>query len=472
MQRHAAFEHGGEGFWLFARGDDGRGGRGGRRRRCVGRNGLFFLDFGLGFGFSDEFRLGSCRGHFGLLGLDGHFRLFFDDFGHRGRWGDFFGFEEQIVHRGRSRRRGCRSRSGRGNAFFTFRRRGGHHFHRRRGGGVRVELREAEAADQRDGDGVSEFRIDGETEEHVRGIGHVFAQRFHDAFRFEQRERFATGDVHEQRLRLAQKSALIDERALQRLLHGFRAAILAAGLAKAEQAATVRGAKCGGEVIEAQLHQSRRGGDGGDGAQGLRDELVGLREGFLDAILRQHELAHAIVFKQDERVAALLQEFERFLRLADAAAAFKAERHGRDDDDERAGVLRDLRDDRCGAAAGAAAESGADEDDVMPVDGLADLLAAEKRGLAAEIGITTGADALHDFDAELHLHGCHAVAEHAHVRVHADERGLDNAVERDAIDDIGAGAADADDANARGCERGGTAVAVGAMIFDHKKRCC
>jgi hypothetical protein len=46
------------------------------------------------------------------------------------------------------------------------------------------------------------------------------------------------------------------------------------------------------------------------------------------------------------------------------------------------------------------------------------------------------------------LHGAMAVAEHTHIGVHADECGLDDAIERDAVDDVRAGTADADDADA------------------------
>jgi hypothetical protein len=210
---------------------------------------------------------------------------------------------------------------------------------------MRGELSKAERADERDGDGVTELRINGDAEKDVRLVRHVLAELLHDAFDFDERERFATGDMHEQGLGVVKQAALIDERALERFFDGFGTAILAASFAKAEEAATIRGAQRGGEIVEAEFHEAWRGGDGGDGSQGLGNELIGLGEGFLNAVFGQDELTHAVVFKEDERIAALLEQFERFLRLADAAAAFKAEGHGGYDDDEGTGVLGDLRDD-------------------------------------------------------------------------------------------------------------------------------
>ena len=120
---------------------------------------------------------------------------------------------------------------------------------------------------------------------------------------------------------------------------------------------------------------------------------------------------------------------------------------------------------------GAAAESGADEDDVMAFERLADLLAGEESGFATKIGIAACADAFHELDTELHFGRCHGMAEHAHISVHAHERGLDDAVESDAVDDVRAGAADADDADA-GCSFSRDAGSLSALIFDHKRCCC
>jgi hypothetical protein len=52
--------------------------------------------------------------------------------------------------------------------------------------------------------------------------------------------------------------------------------------------------------------------------------------------------------------------------------------------------------------------------------------------------------------------------------VGADERGLDDAVERDTIDDIGAGTADANDADARPCFTG-TFAGLGTVVFYHNR---
>src|ERR1039457_5614315 len=76
---------------------------------------------------------------------------------------------------------------------------------------------------------------------------------------------------------------------------------------------------------------------------------------------------------------------------------------------------------RGGAGAGAAAETGGDEDHVGTLQELDDLIGVFERGLAADLGVGTGAEALGDFGAELQLVGHLAGGERLDVGVHGVE---------------------------------------------------
>src|ERR1035441_98070 len=90
-------------------------------------------------------------------------------------------------------------------------------------------------------------------------------------------------------------------------------------------------------------------------------------------------------------------------------------------DGERVEFLGEGGDDRRGAGAGAAAETGGDEDHVGALQEFDDLIGVLERGLAADLGVGTGAETLGDFSAELQLVGHLAGGERLDVGVHGIE---------------------------------------------------
>ena len=161
-----------------------------------------------------------------------------------------------------------------------------------------------------------------------------------------------------------------------------------------------------------------------------------------------------------------MQKFQSLLGLVQAAATFETERHRGQHDDERAGTLGDLRDDGRRARSSATTETGADENNLVPLNGLTDLLLGIQRGLTTEIRITTSADAFHEVAAELHFVRCHAVTQHAHIGVKTDEVCIHGPVQRDAVQNIGSRAANSRDTDFQFRLLGGV-VLLGAVVFDH-----
>ena len=137
------------------------------------------------------------------------------------------------------------------------------------------------------------------------------------------------------------------------------------------------------------------------------------------------------------------------LGLHRAAATFEAERTRHDTDRQRADLLRDLRDDRRATGAGAAALARGDEHHVGALQHLFDLLAVLLGGLAADLGIGTGAEAAGELAADVELHVGVGQQQRLRVGVDGDELdalqpGVDHAV-----DGVAAAAADADDLDHR-----------------------
>ena len=98
-----------------------------------------------------------------------------------------------------------------------------------------------------------------------------------------------------------------------------------------------------------------------------------------------------IVMSESTWCDELLDALQRDLH---APAALERERLGHDRDREDAHLLRELRDDRRGARAGAAAHAGGDEHHVGAVQHLADALAVLERGLAPDFRIRARAEPL------------------------------------------------------------------------------
>ena len=125
--------------------------------------------------------------------------------------------------------------------------------------------------------------------------------------------------------------------------------------------------------------------------------------------------------------------------------SLELERRRHDPDRERAEIARDLRDDRRGAGAGAAALARRDEHHVRAAQRVLQLVVALLGRAAADVGIGAGAEALRQLAADVDLHRRVAHVQRLDVRVHRDELDLADAGVDHPVDGVHAGAADADD---------------------------
>ena len=200
-----------------------------------------------------------------------------------------------------------------------------------------------------------------------------------------------------------------------------------------------------------------------DGLDRLADHVVGGDEGFVDALLGEHEFAHAVVVEGDQRVGEHGEFVERGFGLFAAAFAFEGEGHGGENHDKGAFLAGDAGDDGRRAGAGAAAETGAEEHDAAALDRGADLLFRLQHRLVAEFGIAAGAEAFGEIDAELDFLPGEAGAERADVGVEGEQFGAFHAIERDAFEHVGAGTAEADDFDGGG----GNGLLGVAGVGDH-----
>ena len=108
-------------------------------------------------------------------------------------------------------------------------------------------------------------------------------------------------------------------------------------------------------------------------------------------------------------------------RLGHAALAFEAEGAGDDGDGKRSHLAGKRGDDRSGSGAGAAAETGGDEDHVRAFEGFDDLLGVFERGATADVRVGSRAEAAGELDAELELDGGVRCLERLDVGVGGDE---------------------------------------------------
>jgi hypothetical protein len=105
----------------------------------------------------------------------------------------------------------------------------------------------------------------------------------------------------------------------------------------------------------------------------------------------------------------------------------------------------DAGDDGCGAGAGAAAEAGAEEDDAAALERGADLFLRLEHAWNARVRDRRRPEALGEVDAELDFLLGEAGTEGADVGVECEQFGALHAIERDALQHVGAGTAEADD---------------------------
>src|SRR5262249_27974681 len=122
-----------------------------------------------------------------------------------------------------------------------------------------------------------------------------------------------------------------------------------------------------------------------------------------------------------QRIAVLAELVDAGVGRAEALAAFHVERLGYNCNRQDAELLRDLRDDRRRAGAGAAAHAGRDEQHVGAFDHLDDAIAVFHRCLTPDLRVGARAESLGDVAADLQAHLHLRVLERLRIGVDANE---------------------------------------------------
>ena len=164
-----------------------------------------------------------------------------------------------------------------------------------------------------------------------------------------------------------------------------------------------------------------RGDDLGDALDALAQHVVGHHERLWHRRLLVADREQAVVRDDDEGVDLARQLRDALLRLLAALGALEAERPRDDGDRERVEVLRELRDERRAAGAGAAAHAGGDEHHVGALERVLELFAGLLGGSAADLRVAAGAEPARDLLADANAGLGAAAEERLSVGVDADE---------------------------------------------------
>ena len=226
-------------------------------------------------------------------------------------------------------------------------------------------------------------------------------------------------------------------------------AVRAVALAVAEEAARLSAAQRGGKIIEPGGDDAAAADECGDGLDGMAEKLVRGDEGLLHARIVRHGLAEPVVLKAHDEVGLLFELREGFGGLRETPFPLEGKGQGGKGDDDCAGAARHVRDERGRAAAGAAAESRAEENEVRSFDGGFDFIARLLGSLVADLGIASRAESARGDFAEMDFLWGDAAIERLHVGVQRDECRAFDAVEHEAVERAAARAAEPEDADER-----------------------
>ncbi|BCJ34962.1 hypothetical protein Athai_24650 [Actinocatenispora thailandica] len=251
-------------------------------------------------------------------------------------------------------------------------------------------------------------------------------------------QQHAAGPVH----------ALLQQRAGDRALRRLDRPVVAARTADAHQ----RRAGVGHHALdvgEVEVDQPWRGDQVGDALDTGQQHLVGLAERVHHAHRPVAELQQPVVRDDDEGVALVAQLVDAGLGLHLAPLALERERSGDHANGQRAQLAGDVRDHRRGPGARTAALTTGHEHHVGALEDLFDLVPVVFGGLAAHVGVGTGAQATGQFPTHVELDV--RVGHQQRLRVGVDRDELD-ALEPDldhSVDGIDAAATAADDLDDR-----------------------
>src|SRR5271170_863180 len=220
---------------------------------------------------------------------------------------------------------------------------------------------------------------------------------------FLQAEAGGAGDIDQDSLR-ALNAIIFEQRAIDGAIRGVNGAIGAGSDGGAHHGVTLAGHNRF-HVGEIAIDDAGNGDDVRNALHGLAQNIVGDAEGFEEAGAVLDAIHQPLVGNDDDGVNAADQFGERLFGLLHAALAFEREGLRRNGDSERAEFAGKIRNDRSGAAAGAAAQTGGDEYHVRAIESFENFFRVLERGFAADLGIRAGAESFSELRAQLQFYG-------------------------------------------------------------------
>src|SRR5271156_134485 len=275
----------------------------------------------------------------------------------------------------------------------------------------------------------------------------IFVRGFLDDGRsfvhFLQAEAGGAGDVDQNSLR-ALNAIVLEQRAIDGAIRGVNRAIRTGSNRRAHHRVALAGHNCF-HVGEVAIDDAGNGDDVRNALHGLAQDIVGDAEGFEEAGAVLDAIHQPLVGNDDDGVNAADQFGERLFGLLHAALAFEREGLRRNGDSERAEFAGKIRNDRSGAAAGAAAQTGGDEYHVRAIESFENFFRVLERGFAADLGIGAGAESFSELRAQLQFYGRLRKFQRLQIGVGRDEFHAFHFRADHAVDGVGTAAAHTDD---------------------------
>ena len=235
---------------------------------------------------------------------------------------------------------------------------------------------------------------------------------------------------------------MLEQRANDGPFGGGYGAVLAIRLSDAHQGAAAR-LHDGPDVGEIEIDQPWHRDELGDGADTVVQHLVRQAEGVEEGNVVLTEGGDPVVGDDDQGVDVFFETTEAFQSVFVALGAFKTERQGDDRHGQRAGFPGHFGDDGRGARAGAAAQTGGQEDHVGAFQDFGDAFPVFEGGFLADLGFCARAEAPGDPGPNLEAGAGGRAFEGLRVGIERDELDiLESSLDHPA-DGVAAAAADA-----------------------------
>ena len=185
----------------------------------------------------------------------------------------------------------------------------------------------------------------------------------------------------------------------------------------------------------------------GDGADRLLENVVCNAEGIGKGDLLVGDKFQAVVRDDDQRIDLVGEIGNAALCLTHPVRTFKFKGLGHDADGQNALVMRQLSNDGGCARAGAAAHTGGDEDHVGVFQDLRNGVFGFLRGFLTDLRLRASAHAAGQLFADLNLVFAGGLVEVLLIGIDCDKFNARNAGRNHSVDNVIAGAADADHFN-------------------------